>query len=250
MALLARLGEIRRAVIGIVRTLIVLQVTGHTGDAGKVVIVVDVAIGTLPRRDCMPSGQRKSHGAVIEVGREPAVGAVARVAGCGELRLNVVGIHGSLEIRRVAGIALSRRRLKLGCGRAFVAGIAIDGRMRSSQREAIVVLLYLRNRNLPSTNRVALFAICSQLPAVNVRVAILTALPNIRKDRLCMASRASHCLVHAAERIASLIMIKLGNRTHRPPCIWRMTVLAWNGQISVRTMSDSRSLPVSAAPDR
>ena len=60
----------------------------------------------------------------------------------------------------MAGIALRRHRLELAVGRAFVARIAVHGRVRSRERKAIVVLLHLLNRDLPSPDRVALFAVC------------------------------------------------------------------------------------------
>jgi len=85
---------------------------------------------------------------------------MAAVASGGEHRGHVVGICGSLEIRRMAGITLRRHRRELAVGRAFVARIAVHGRMRASEREAIVVLLNLLDRDLPSLDRVALFAVC------------------------------------------------------------------------------------------
>jgi len=98
----------------------------------------------------------------------------------------------------VAGIALSRHCLKLAASRAFVARVAVHGRVRSGKREAIVMLLDLIHRYLPASHRVALLAVRSQLPAVNVGMAILAALPDIRKHRLHMALHAGHRLVHAA----------------------------------------------------
>lgn len=73
----------------------------------------------------------------------------------------MIGIAGRLKIFDVARIALRRERLELGTSTALVARIAIHGGMGSGQREAIVVILNLLNRNLPSANGVALLAICS-----------------------------------------------------------------------------------------
>lgn len=62
----AHLWEVRRHVIGIRRALVVLQVTGHTSGAGEVVIVVNVAIGALPRWSCVHASQGEGCEGVIE----------------------------------------------------------------------------------------------------------------------------------------------------------------------------------------
>jgi len=97
---------------------------------------------------------------VIEFRIQPVIRGVAAVASGREHCGHVVGICGSLKIRLVAGIALRRHRRELAVGRAFVAGIAVYGRVRSRQRKAIVVLLNLLDRDLPSPDGVALFAVC------------------------------------------------------------------------------------------
>ena len=97
---------------------------------------------------------------MIELRIQPVIRSVAAIAGGGEHRGHVVGICGSLEIRLMAGITLRRHRGELAVGRAFVAGVAIHGRVRSGEREAIVMLLHLLDRDLPSPDCVALFAVC------------------------------------------------------------------------------------------
>ena len=49
VALFAGLWKIRGYVAGVCRSLVVLQVTSHAGAARQVVLVVDVAVRTLPR---------------------------------------------------------------------------------------------------------------------------------------------------------------------------------------------------------
>ena len=77
MALGASLGEVGRDVVGIRRALIILQVTADAGSAREIEVVVDVAVGALPRRNCVPSGQREANRTVIEVRTEPSIRAVA-----------------------------------------------------------------------------------------------------------------------------------------------------------------------------
>ena len=66
VALVAGLREIRRHVIRVRRSLKVFQVTGNAGRAGQVVIIVDVAIGALPRWNCVHAGEGEGCRVVIE----------------------------------------------------------------------------------------------------------------------------------------------------------------------------------------
>ncbi len=119
--------------------------------------------------------------------------------------------------------------------------------MRSSQREAIIVLLHLLDRDLPSANRMALFAIRSKLALVNVRVAILTTLADIREHRFNVALHAGHRRVHAAERITGLIVVEFRDRPDRAPSAGSVAVLAGSGEVAVRTMRSSGGLRRSAS---
>ena len=47
-------------------SLVVLEVAADTGIGGQVVIVVDVAIGALPGRSCVHSGQREIRRVVVK----------------------------------------------------------------------------------------------------------------------------------------------------------------------------------------
>ena len=145
VTLIAGLREAGGHVIGIRGSLVILQVTGNAGRAREVVVVVDVAIRTLTRRYGMATRQRESHGIVIEVGCKPAVRAVAGAARGREVCRDVIRICGRFEIRGVARIALCRQRNELAASSSLVAGITVDGRMRSGQRKAVIVLLDLRD---------------------------------------------------------------------------------------------------------
>lgn len=133
----------------------------------------------------------------------------------------------------MARVALGRHRLKPAGGRTFVAGIAIHRRVRPGEGESIVMLLDLLDGDLPAANCVALLAIRSQLPLVNVGMAILAALAHVREHRLHVALDARHRLVHAAQRVAGLIVIEFRNRADRLPRAGGVAVLARDIQVAM-----------------
>ena len=67
----AGLREVRSRVIWICRTLVILQVTGNASRAVQVVVVVDVAIGALPRRHGVHSRQREGSQRMVKGGIRP-----------------------------------------------------------------------------------------------------------------------------------------------------------------------------------
>ena len=87
----------------------------------------------------------------------------------------------------MARIAHRGHDLEFAVGSVFVAGIAINSRVRSGQGEAIVVLLDIFNRNAPSPDGVALFAIGAQLPLMDISVAVLAAFADIAEHGLDVA---------------------------------------------------------------
>ncbi len=99
---LASLGESCLHVIGIGRPLVVLEMTGHAGRGSQVVIVVDVAVRTLARRNGMATRQGEVHRVVIEVCRLPGDRGVALLASLGKTSLRVVGISRPLIVLQVA----------------------------------------------------------------------------------------------------------------------------------------------------
>lgn len=96
---------------------------------------------------------------MIELCVEPVVGAVALLASGRELPGHMVRIGRTFEVGGVARIACRGHCLKLTVGCALVTRIAIHRSMGPRQWEAIVVLLDLLNRNLPSAHGMARLAI-------------------------------------------------------------------------------------------
>jgi hypothetical protein len=130
-----------------------------------------------------------------------------------------------------------------------VASTAVNGGVGARQWEAVVVLFYILDRNLPSANRVALRAIRAQLALVNISMAVLALLTDVREDHFDVALGAGDGRVHAAQRIARLVMIELGNGADRPPAIRGVTVLARDSQTAVRTVARSGALRTRSAQE-
>jgi len=161
MALRAIGREAAGDVIGIRRALEIRHVTADAGGIGEVVVVVEVTVGALPRRHRVHAGQRKSRRVMIELRVQPVIRAVASIASHGKLASYVIGIGGSVVVRFVARETLDRHRLKLALSCCLVAGVAVHRGVRSGEREAVVVILDLLHRHIPSPHGVALLAIGS-----------------------------------------------------------------------------------------
>ena len=80
MALLARLREIRGHVIWIARPVVIVEMATHASRVRDVVVIVDVAVCTLPWRHRVQSGKRKRRLRVIKLRRLPCRRIVASLA--------------------------------------------------------------------------------------------------------------------------------------------------------------------------
>lgn len=109
--------------------------------------------------------------------------------------------------------------------------------MSAQQREAVLVILQLLNRNVPALYRVALGTVGAHLALVHVTVTIRAVFPDIGENRLDMALRALHFFVHPAQRILGLVVVKLRVRADGAPPGGGVTVLARDRQRAVRTSS-------------
>jgi len=98
MALLARLREILRNVIRIGRALEIYQVARDASRDRQIVVIANVAIRTLPGRNCVHPRQRKTGGVVVKRGAEPRRRAMALLAGLREACRHMVGVRRALEI--------------------------------------------------------------------------------------------------------------------------------------------------------
>ena len=198
VALLAGLRETAGHVTRVVGVLEIGQMAGDAGGARQIVVIVGVAVRTGSRRHHVRTCQRESGRIVIELRIQPVVGAVASLTSHRELARHVIRIRGAQEVGLMAGVALRRHRLEVAICPTLVTGIAVDGGVRSGEREPIIVVLNLLHCDCPAAHGVALLAIRSQLPPVDIGVTILAMLAHIIKDRLNVTLHAGHGLVHAA----------------------------------------------------
>lgn len=147
----------------------------------------------------MASAQNKSGRTMVEtrdVSVQPVVSRMAVLASSREPSLHMTRVGGGREILLVARVARRGHDLELTGRAPLVAGVAIDRGMGASQRESVVMLLYVLNRNLPAPNCVALFAISSELTLVNIGVTVLATFADIRKNHLYVAGSAGYGRVH------------------------------------------------------
>ena len=161
---------------------------------------------------------------------------MAVLAGSLEPRLDVARVGGRREFFLVTREASRRHRLEFTVSPALVAGVAVDGGVGASQWEPIIMLLHVLDRDLPPSDSVALLAIGAQLALVNIGMAILATLSNVRKNHLHVTPGAGHGSVHAAQGITRLIVVELGDRPDRLPATRAMAVLAGKSQVAVRAV--------------
>jgi hypothetical protein len=171
---------------------------------------------------------------VIEFHAEPGVHVMALLAGGREPGAGVAGAGGLLEVLGVAGITLGRHGGVVAQSAILVAGITIQGGVRTHQRKAVIVVLNGPYGNIPAIDTVALFAARAHLATMNIGVALGALSSHIRKYWFGMALGTHHALVHAAQGKLGLVVIEFGNAADRFPSQRRMAIGAKHVQRSVR----------------
>ena len=129
--------------------------------------------------------------------------------------------------------AVGGQTLELAHRRAFMARIALQERVRAQQRKTVLMFADGLDGDSPSHHGVALLALRTHLPAVDVGVTVGALLPDIGEHRLAVALRASDVLVHPAQRVARGAVVELGIVPDRFPAGERVAVLARNRQRAV-----------------
>jgi len=130
----------------------------------------------------------------------------------------------------MARLTICRETVENSRRRLLVTRFALHRGVGSEQREAIQVIFDLLNRDVPSLNGMALFAVLSQLMSVHVFVgmAVDAILADIGEHRLYVALHTLHFLVHAPQRILGFVMVEFGHRANGTPGCGGVAVLAGN----------------------
>jgi hypothetical protein len=196
-------------ILGVVE---VRQVTARTIRPCGCEVIVGVASGTFQRG--VHAGQVKpSRLGVIELRAQPTVHGMALLAIRGEVDRGMVRAGGLGEFSGMAGDARGGESHELSAGRAFMAGIARNGGVRSYQRKAVLMLLNVLDRDMPSFDRVARLTFRSHLSAMDVCVALGALVSNLFEHQFCMTLRAGNRHMHSAQWICRLFVIEIGNCT-------------------------------------
>lgn len=164
---------------------------------------------------------------MVELRVEPAVHGVARLAGCWEARRGMVQ-HRCFEVCLMAGVARRCQARKLPGRSVLVTVVALQQCMRAHQWEPILMIANLLERCLPALHRMATLAVGSELPAMNVGVAIGAARAHVLECQAEVALCARHICMHTAQRIAGLVMIEFRIRANRFPTRVAMALHARN----------------------
>jgi hypothetical protein len=112
--------------------------------------------------------------------------------------------------------------------------------MRPDQRETVLMLIDVVDRNLPPGVAMAEIALGAVLSAMDIRVAVLTLIADFREHEVAMAILATNALVHPTEGETGLAMFELQNVTKRLPPLRGMAILAGYLQCTVRTFLRAR----------
>src|ERR1700731_4169212 len=108
----------------------------------------------------------------------------------------------------MAGEARGGEAYELSAGRAFVARFARKRGVRPNQGKAVLVLLYILNRDLPAFHRVARFALRPHLPTMDVSMAISAFLSYVSEHKFYVTLRACDLGMHPAQRVRCFAVIE------------------------------------------
>jgi len=120
----------------------------------------------------------------------------------------------------------------------FMARVTIHDSMCADERKTILMLIDVVNRYLPAICVVAQFAFRAILPAMQVRMAVLTFFWHVVEVEVGMTINALYYRVATAQREPGLRVLELHFLPQRLPSLLRVTLLAGDIElVSVRTVT-------------
>ncbi len=138
-------------------------------------------------------------------------------------------------IADVAGGALGAQPGEGSRRCALVATLAGRHRMGADQRETVGVFPRLLDSNTPTLHRMALLAIASKPPSMNVGVAGGAFFADILENPVDVTRGAGNPLMHAQQRPSRLgVVVEFRLRTDRLPGCGRVATLTSDFQRAVR----------------
>ena len=189
VAALTGLRKVESYMVRISRLLIVRQMAADT--VGWRALEPAAQMAGIAIESGVGAGQREpGDGQMVELRSEPGVQVVALLARDRKVAAHVTRLS-CLIVLGMTGVALGREALELTHRGAGVAGSAVNHGVGPDQRKAILVLVDLPHRDLPSLHRVALLTASAELALVNVGVAVRTLVPYVCENWLGVALRTA-----------------------------------------------------------
>ncbi len=181
-------------VVGVVRGGEIVSMAAKAGDRRSGEPVPDMALRA--GQSGVRSGQSKTRDlGVIEPGPLPYVHAVATLTSGGQIRRHMVQRGSCLVIAQVARHALrAQPRIDAGSG-AVMTVVAGGGSVCANQRKAVVVIAKRGDLHVPAAYGMAFLAIGSELPAMQIGMALGTASGRFRKVQVHVAPGTRYILV-------------------------------------------------------
>ena len=183
--------------------------------------------------DLLPHLQRSSRRSQPVVHDAVALQAIRREPLC-----PVVGRLRFSKIIHMTAHTLGRQALPIKwTDRAyFVTGIAFDRRMRPYQGKAVLVLVDVVDRNLPTGVSMTQIALRGVFSPVDIGVAVLTLIADLAEDKISVAVLAAHTLVHPSQRKTGLAVIELKHVAEGLPTLRCVAILAGDLQRTMWTL--------------
>lgn len=182
----------------------------------------------------MRSGQCKAGVLeVIEFSREPGIHGVTVLTRGRKTEGYMIKVRSEV-ILLVAGVAGRGKSFELpGRGSGVTFG-AVGKRVGAHQRESILVIPDHIEGYIPALDGVTLLAVGPHLATMNIGVAVGAMGADIAEHEADVTLDAGDFLVHAAQWITGLIVIKLGQGANGLPTGKRVAILTRHGHAAVR----------------